>query len=76
MNFDTCDSKNAFHFLQFLYVGFDLSVLNAVVKSYPFTTLCWVNKNENVQPDKFPQPIGQYFSHSYFKVNFSETIVS
>ena len=35
------------------------------VKSYPFTTLFWVNKDENMSACNFRQLIGQYISHSY-----------
>ena len=37
----------------------------AVMKIYPFAKLCWVNKNQNMQPNKFPQPVGKYISYSY-----------
>ena len=53
---------------------FDLSFSSAVVKTYSFATLCWVEnneicrvkKNENMWPNKFPQPIGQKTSLSYW----------
>ena len=31
---------------------------------------CWVDNNENIQPNKFSKPIGQYISHSYWKQFF------
>ena len=50
----------------FPYVVFKIRV-RLVVKIYSFTTLCWVNKDENTKPNKFTQPIGQYIAHSYWK---------
>ena len=44
--------------------GFDLFSSKAVVKSYPFANLFRVNKDENMKPSKFSQPIRQYISHS------------
>ena len=32
-------------------------------ESYLFATLRWVSKDENMKPNKFPQPIGHYISH-------------
>ena len=46
--------------------GFDLLFWNVVVKMYPFRTLCWVNKDENIWSNKFSQLIGQYISNSYW----------
>ena len=37
------------------------------MKIYPFANLCWVNKDENMLPDKYFQSIEQYISHSYWK---------
>ena len=31
---------------------------------------CWVDNNENIQPNKFSKPMGQYISHSYWKQIF------
>ena len=39
------------------HTEFDLSSWRAVVKIYPFTTLCSVNKHENIWANKFTQPI-------------------
>ena len=47
--------------------GFYLSFWSTVLKIYPFETLCWVYKDENMSPNKFSQPIGLYISHSYWK---------
>lgn len=33
--------------------GFDLSFGSVVVKIYRFATLCWVNNDENMQPNKY-----------------------
>ena len=42
---------------------------------YPFETLCWVNKDENMKPKKFSQPIGRF--SQLLKTNlFSKTRVS
>lgn len=46
------------------YPGFNLFFGIAVVKSYPFVTLPQVNKDENLQPIKLSQPIGQYIYHN------------
>ena len=43
---------------------------------YPFETLCWLNKDENMKPKKFSQPIGQCFSQLLKTNLFSETRVS
>ena len=45
--------------------GFELSFSSPVVKSYPFTTLLWVNKDKIIYPNKFSQVIRQFISHSY-----------
>ena len=45
--------------------GFDLSFSSTVVKIYSFVTLLWVNKDENMEPNKFSQSIEQDLSHSY-----------
>ena len=37
------------------------------MKIYPFTTLCWMNKDQNIKPNKFSQPIRKCISHSYWK---------
>ena len=34
-------------------------------REHLFATLWWVNKDENMQTNKFPQPMGQFISHSY-----------
>ena len=48
----------------FFIIRVQLIFLNAVMKIYPSTALCWVNKNENMSPKKFPQLMGQYVSYS------------
>ena len=40
-----------------------------VKKTYLLATF-WLNKDENMLPNKFSQPIGQYISHSYWKQNY------
>ena len=56
---------------------FDVSFWSVAVKLYSFATLCWVNKDENIYPNKFSQPIRQYIPHNLLKTNsFSETTVS
>ena len=42
--------------------GFDSSFGSAAVKIYPFTTLCWVNRDENISLNKVSEPIGQHIS--------------
>ena len=44
--------------------GFELSFRSAIMKIYPFTNLCWLNEDENMQPNKCFDPIGHYMSHS------------
>ena len=41
---------------------FDLSFCSSVMKIYPFSTLHWVNKDENIKLNKFCQPTVQYIS--------------
>ena len=55
---------------------FDLSFGSAAVKIYPFATLCWVNKDENMQSNKFSQPIGHYICQLLKTNLLSETIVT
>ena len=47
--------------------GFDLSFWSVVVKIYPCTALYCVNTHENMNRNKFSQPIGQYISHGHWK---------
>ena len=51
--------------------GFYLSFWSPVVKIYPVTTLCWVNKYESIHQHKFCKPTGQYIFHSHKKQFFS-----
>ena len=45
--------------------GFNLSFGSVAVKIHPFTNSSWVNKDENIKPNKLSQPIGHSRSHSY-----------
>ena len=56
--------------------GFDVSFWSTVVKIYPFTTLKWVNKYENIygRPTIFPAHRPIYFSN-YWKKLLSEITV-
>ena len=54
----------------YIYTGFDLSFWSAVVKSYPFTTLFWVNRDENVAQQNFPTHRKMYFSQLLKKKKF------
>ena len=47
--------------------GLTYLFLSVVVKSYPFATLFWVNKDENIWSNKISLPIGKYISHSCWK---------
>ena len=49
--------------------GFNLSFWSAVVKIYPFVTLCWMNKDKNIYPNKLAQPIP---AHSNTFLNVAE----
>ena len=37
-------------YILYIYTGFDLSFGSTVVKIYPFVTLIWLNKDENMFP--------------------------
>ena len=52
---------------KFLNLLISMVFWSAVLKINFFITFCWVNKDENIYPNKFSQPIGQYVSHSYWK---------
>ena len=41
------------------------------MKIYPFVTLCWVNNDESMCPNKFCHSMEQYFSHTAQKMRFS-----
>ena len=55
--------------------GFDLSFWSAVVKIYPFWTLCWVKELKYVAKQVSPAHRTIYFSQ-LLKRNLSETIAS
>ena len=55
------------NYFAFILQGSNYLFLSAVVKSYLFATLFWVNKDENMWSNKIFLPIGKYISHSCWK---------
>ena len=54
--------------------GLTYLFLSVVMKSYPFATLFWVNKDENIWSNKIPLPIGKYISQLLKTNSLPETI--
>ena len=66
-----------FKFYTYLHFeGFDLSFWGDVMKTYPFATLCWVNKDKSIKSNIFSLPIGHYISHSYGKQIWTGIVIT
>ena len=67
---------NIYIYIYILYIYTNLFFRSAVMKMYHFTTLCWVNKDENICTNKFFQPVGQCIFHNYWKQIYCLKLVS